>query len=110
MTGPRTPTLFPQSRRARHLLPFLLAIVASPIACTNDAPTGPADIETGPSTTATRTHPYLASRAGQSGTASSMRVALSRAQMRTAAAILPSRSAKRCLISSFTAVIFALSG
>jgi len=98
MTGPRTPTLFPQSRRARHLLPFLLAIVASPIACTNDAPTGPADIETGPSTTATRTHPYLASRAGQSGTASSMRVALSRAQMRTAAAILPPGTGPKVLI------------
>ena len=40
MTGPRIPTVHPHRRRARHLLPFLLAIVVSPLACT-DEPTAP---------------------------------------------------------------------
>ncbi len=40
MTGPRIPTVHPHRRRARHLLPFLLAIIVSPLACT-DQPTAP---------------------------------------------------------------------
>ncbi|MEO7137709.1 MAG: hypothetical protein ABI037_08320, partial [Gemmatimonadales bacterium] len=98
MTGPRIPTVYPHRRRARHLLPFLLAIVASPIACTNDAPTGPAAIESGPSTASTRAHPYLASRAGQSGTASALRVAMSRTQVSMAAAALPPGTGPKVLI------------
>ncbi|MDQ3224844.1 MAG: hypothetical protein M3Q75_15435, partial [Gemmatimonadota bacterium] len=73
MTGPRIPTVYPHRRRARHLLPFLLAIAASPLACTNDQPTGPGSIESGPSTASTWAHPYLA---GQSVQSSAMRAAL----------------------------------
>ena len=97
MTGPRTLTVNPHRRRARHLLPFLLAIVASPIACTNDAPTGPAAIESGPTTSLTRTHPYLASKAGQTG-ALAMRAAWSRVPMSMAAAALPPGTGPKVLI------------
>ncbi|HEY8197050.1 MAG TPA: ThuA domain-containing protein, partial [Gemmatimonadales bacterium] len=97
MTGPRIPTVYPHRRRARHLLPFLLAIVASPIACTNDAPTGPGAIESGPTASSTRTHPYLASKAGQSG-ASAMRAALSRVPVSMAAAALPPGTGPKVLI------------
>ena len=97
MTGPRIPTVHPHRRRARHLLPFLLAIVASPIACTNDAPTGPAAIESGPTASSTRTHPYLASKAGQTG-ALAMRAALSRVPMSMAAAALPPGTGPKVLI------------
>jgi len=98
MTGPRIPTVYPHRRRARHLLPFLLAIVASPLACTNDQPTGPASTGSGPSTASTRAHPYLASKAGQSGQASTMRAALSRAPVSMAAAALPPGTGPKVLI------------
>ena len=98
MTGPRIPTVYPHRRRARHLLPFLLAIVASPLACTNDQPTGPGSIESGPSTASTRAHPYLASKAGQSVQSSAMRAALFRAPVSMAAAALPPGTGPKVLI------------
>lgn len=58
MTGPRIPTVHPHRRRARHLLPFLLAIVVSPLACT-DEPTSPQSAVQDASPSATREHPYL---------------------------------------------------
>ena len=58
MTGPRISTLYPHRRRARHLLPFLLAIVVSPLACT-DHPTAPQSPLEGTSAAAARLHPYL---------------------------------------------------
>ena len=58
MTCPRIPTVHPHRRRARHLLPFLLAIVVSPLACT-DEPTAPQSTVEGASPSATREHPYL---------------------------------------------------
>jgi hypothetical protein len=39
MTGPRTSLVHPQRRRGRLLLPFLLVIGLSPLACTGDQPT-----------------------------------------------------------------------
>lgn len=98
MTGPRIPTVHPHRRRARHLLPFLLAIVMSPLACTDEQPTAPAAPDAGPSLTSTRPHPYLASRAGQSGPA--MRAALSRVPVSTAAAVLPPSTGTNVLILS----------
>jgi MBG domain-containing protein/trehalose utilization protein/thrombospondin type 3 repeat protein len=98
MTGPRIPTLYPHRRRARHLLPFLLAIVAGPLACTNDQPTAPALPGSGPAA-ATRVHPYLASKAGQSGTAAlAMRAAMSRSSMSMASALLPPGTGPKVLI------------
>lgn len=103
MTGPRTPTLYPHRRRARHLLPFLLAIVASPLACTNDQPTAPASEGSGAPIALTRVHPNLASKAGQSGRAVglSMRAAMSRASLSTAA-VLPSGAGPKVLILADT--------
>jgi hypothetical protein len=98
MTGPRIPTVYPHRRRARHLLPFLLAIVASPLACTNDQPTGPAITDSGPSTASTRAHPYLASKAGQSGQAGAMRAAVSRVPVSMAATALPPGTGPKVLI------------
>ncbi len=100
MTGPRIPTVHPHRRRARHLLPFLLAIIVGPLACTDDQPTAPASAGSGPSAVSTRPHPYLASKAGQSGPAgaSAMRVALSRAPVSMAAAVLPPGTGPKVLI------------
>ncbi|MGZ8397910.1 MAG: PxKF domain-containing protein [Gemmatimonadales bacterium] len=58
MTGPRIPTVHPHRRRARHLLPFLLAIVVSPLACTGE-PTAPQSAVEGSSSAGAREHPYL---------------------------------------------------
>ena len=100
MTGPRIPTVHPHCRRARHLLPFLLAIVAGPLACTNDQPTAPAPAGSGPSAASTRLHPNLASKAGQSGAAaaSAARAAFSRASVSMAAAVLPPGTGPKVLI------------
>ena len=100
MTGPRIPTLYPHRRRARHLLPFLMAIVASPLACTNDQPTAPASEGSGAPIALARVHPNLLSKAGQSGRVSglSMRGAMSRASLSTAAAVLPPGTGPKVLI------------
>jgi hypothetical protein len=99
MTGPRIPTVHPHRRRARHLLPFLLAIVASAPACTGDQPTAPASAGSGPSISATRRHPNLASKAGQSGTvALAMRAAMSRSSISIASAVLPPSTGTNVLI------------
>jgi hypothetical protein len=97
MTGPRILTVHPHRRRARHLLPFLLAIVVGPLACTSDQPTAPALPESGPLATSSRPHPYLASKAGQSGV-SAMRAALSQAPVSMAAALLPPGTGPKVLI------------
>jgi MBG domain-containing protein/trehalose utilization protein/thrombospondin type 3 repeat protein len=100
MTGPRTPTLYPHCRRARHLLPFLLAIVASPLACTNDQPTAPASESSGAPTSLTRVHPNLASKAGQSGrAAASMRVASSRSASMAISALPPGTGPKVLILA-----------
>jgi len=100
MTCPRIPTVHPHCRRARHLLPFLLAIVAGPLACTGDQPTAPAPVGSGPSAASTRQHPNLASKAGQSGVAgaSATRAALSPASVSMAAAVLPPGTGPKVLI------------
>ncbi|MEO8088980.1 MAG: PxKF domain-containing protein [Gemmatimonadales bacterium] len=98
MTGPRTPTLYPHRRRARHLLPFLLAIVASVNACT-EQPTAPAFPGREPSAAPIWVHPNLASKARQSGPiASAMRAAMSRSLLGTASALLPPGSGPKVLI------------
>jgi hypothetical protein len=57
MTGPRIPLVHPQHRRGRHLLPFLVALIWAPLACSNDQLT---EIpEQTPSTSEGRRHPYL---------------------------------------------------
>jgi MBG domain-containing protein/trehalose utilization protein len=72
MTCPRIPTVHPHRRRARHLLPFLLAIAFSPLACT-DEPTAPQSSVEEFSAAAVREHPYLPTltdESGSSGTSS----------------------------------------
>ncbi len=98
MTGPRIPTVHPHRRRARHLLPFLLAIVVSPLACTDDQPTGPASPGSSPSAASTHPHPYLASKAGQAAPAGAMRAALLRAPVSMASALLPPGTGPKVLI------------
>ena len=57
MTGPRTPTVHPNRRRGRLLLLFL-ALVLTPLACT-DSPTAPDVPQAAPKAVATHQHPYL---------------------------------------------------
>ena len=64
MTGPRTSLVHPQRRRGRLLLPFLVAMGLSPLACTSDQPT-----ESTPSNSPISAgvhHPYLVVDAGTS--------------------------------------------
>jgi MBG domain/Thrombospondin type 3 repeat len=58
MTGPRTSFLHLHRRRARLLLPFLISVVLSPLACTGDQPTE-VSLSGGPSNQSSRPHPYL---------------------------------------------------
>jgi len=74
MTGPRIPTVHPHRRRARHLLPFLLAIAISPLACT-DEPTAPLSAVEGSSPAATRVHPYLQTQSSATSSASAVAAA-----------------------------------
>ena len=98
MTGPRIPTLYLHCRRARHLLPFLLAIVAGPLACTSDQPTAPASAGSG-TPAAARVHPNLASKSGQSGTiAFAMQAAMMRSSTSMAASTLPPGTGPKVLI------------
>ena len=94
MTGPRIPTVHPHRRRARHLLPFLLAIVVNALACTDEQPTAPASPGSSPSAASSHPHPYLASRAS----AGAMRAAVSRAPVNLAAAVLPPGTGPKVLI------------
>lgn len=57
MTGPRTPTVHPNRRRGRLLLLFL-ALVLTPLACT-DSPTAPDVPQAAPKAVASHQHPYL---------------------------------------------------
>ncbi len=100
MTGPSIPTVHPHRTRARRLLPFLAAILLSPIACT-DQPTAPQTPGAGPSVAATRSHPYLASKSGQTPAAArSMQMAMSRSAMNMAASSLASIAVPKVLILS----------
>jgi hypothetical protein len=56
MIGPRLYLVQPHRYRARSLLPFLIAVVLSPLACTGDQPTEPG---LGVSSVVDRPHPYI---------------------------------------------------
>jgi hypothetical protein len=101
MTGPRFSTVHPHRIRARRLLPFLAAILLSPLACT-DQPTAPETPATGPSTAVTLSHPNLASKRGQvaTATARSAQVAMSAASVSVAASNLASITDPKVLILS----------
>jgi hypothetical protein len=100
MTGPRTPTVHPHRTRARRLLPFLAAILLTPLACT-DEPTAPQISSQGPSAAATRSHPYLASKSGQTARATgSMQMAISKSSGTLAASNLASIAGPKVLILS----------
>src|SRR5215218_124933 len=64
MTGPCFTTVLPHRTRARRLLPFLAAIMLGPLACT-EQPTAPQLPDAGPVASATRLHPYLPAKMGQ---------------------------------------------
>ena len=78
MTGPRSATVQPHRTRARRLLPFLTAIILSPMACTEQS-TEPQLPGAGQTPALTRMHPSLASKRGQVAPAgqSSMQMSLS---------------------------------
>jgi MBG domain-containing protein/trehalose utilization protein/thrombospondin type 3 repeat protein len=60
MTAPRTPLVHPNRRRGRLLLPLLLIIGLSPLACTGDVPTeSPLPAEPTVLAAGQRHHPYL---------------------------------------------------
>ncbi len=101
MTGPRIPTVHPHRTRARRLLPFLAIILLATPACT-DQPTAPQTPVEGPSATATRSHPYLASKQGQTAAtnARSMQMALARSTFGMAASNLATISGTKVLILS----------
>lgn len=58
MTGPRTSLVHPYYIRGRLLLPFLLIIGLSPLACTSDQPNGSV-LPSEPVAAAVQHHPYL---------------------------------------------------
>ena len=101
MTGPRSTIVRPHRTRARPLLPFLAAIILSPLACT-DQPTEPQTQGAGPSPAVTRLHPSLASKNGQtaSASASAMQMALARSSLNLTAANLASIEGPKVLILS----------
>jgi hypothetical protein len=82
------PAVHPHRRRGRLLLPFL-ALVLTPLACT-DQPTAPAYSEAAPKPAASQQHPYLLDqlRPAVSPSMSAMKMALSTASISAAAASL----------------------
>ncbi len=101
MTGPRSEPVQPHRTRARRLLPFLTAIILSPLACT-EQPTEPQSPGTEPTAAATRSHPYLASKSGQTA---AMRInagqmSLSNSALKVTAANLATLSGPKVLILS----------
>ena len=101
MTGPRIPTVYPHRRRARHLLPFLLAIVASPTACTSDQPTEVSSQPQGQMAAATGSHPR-ARLSGSRVSTSSMQAAKPRPSTSFAVASTTSSTAQSVLILADT--------
>ncbi|HEV7367278.1 MAG TPA: PxKF domain-containing protein [Gemmatimonadales bacterium] len=78
MTGPRTPLVHPHRRRGRLLLPFLLVIGLSPLACTGDQPTEVA-VPNSAFAVAGHHHPYLmvAASASKAQPSATLRASLS---------------------------------
>jgi hypothetical protein len=66
MTGPRTTPVHPRNRRGRRLLPFLLALALTPLACSGDQLTESSSSGDGSPTAAVRMHPYLTGYEGTS--------------------------------------------
>lgn len=100
MTCPRIPTVHPHRRRARHLLPFLLAIAISPLACTSDQPTEASPTSVGPSATAARLHPYLMRSARTAAT----RSAQTKASLRLGSVAFSSTGPKVLILSDIDGV------
>src|SRR5687768_16015449 len=86
MTAPRLSTVHPH-RRGGRLLPFL-ALLLTPLACT-DQPTEPQALQTTPTASAARPHPYLLDHLRPTAKpAMSLRTAMSQASISTAMANL----------------------
>jgi MBG domain/Thrombospondin type 3 repeat len=86
MTGPRSSTVHPH-RRGGRLLPFL-ALLLTPLACT-DQPTEPQALQTTPTASATRPHPYLLDKFRPAAKpAMSLKMAMSQASISAAMANL----------------------
>ena len=100
MTGPRSPQVHPHRTRARPLLPFLAAIILSPMACT-EQPTAP-QMPGAPNAAVTRSHPYLPNRSSQTGAvqASSVRAVMSSAPVSGAMAATTAVTGPKVLIVS----------
>jgi hypothetical protein len=97
MTGPRTPTMHPHRRRGRLLLPFLAAIILSPLACTSDQPTEASSQPQGQMAASTGRHPR-ARLSSARVSASSMQAAKPRSAMSFAVASTTSSTAQSVLI------------
>lgn len=57
MTGPRIVTDHLQHRRGRHLLPFFIAFILTPLGCSSDQPMAPTTTQSGPVAAAVGSHP-----------------------------------------------------
>ena len=57
MTGPRTVTDHLHHRRGRHLLPFFIAFILTPLGCSSDQPMAPTTTQSGPVAAAVGSHP-----------------------------------------------------
>lgn len=100
MTGQRSAPVHPHRTRARPLLPFLAAIVLGPLACT-EQPTAPQNPAAAPTAAATRSHPYLASKSGQTApAAASMQMSLSKVSLSVATSNLEVVTGPKVLILS----------
>lgn len=78
MTGPRMSPVHPHRLRGRRLLPFLLAVTLTPLACTSDQPTEVVSQPTGQMAAATGRHPRARIQGAEMAT-SSARASKSRA-------------------------------
>jgi MBG domain-containing protein len=96
MTGPRTTPVHPRNRRGRRLLPFLLAIALTPLACTSDQPTENSLSDGGLPAATVRMHPYLTGYEG--GSASSMQASSPKASMSVSVAALGTGKGPKVLL------------
>ena len=98
MTGPRNSPVHPHRRRGRRLLPFL-AILLTPLACTDHS--GPGSSQAGPSAATGRLHPYRVTPSSQSaGGTSALRVFSPRVPASLVVGAAPSTAPAKVLMLS----------
>ena len=106
MTGPRLFTVRPRHRRGRFLLPYLLAVMLSPLGCSSDQPTEPGSAtNSGPLVAATGSHPRPRISGARMTTAGATRSAMPKSLLSFAVANAVSSTGPSVLILADTDVV-----